>query len=79
MFASKTFRTLTLVAALIAPMMAGVAHAEQGMVPPGATASGRWVQTDSRTMLADSPVTRGQAAQNFLELSGATGGDGQHS
>jgi len=76
MFTSKTFRTLSLAAALIAPMVAGVAHAEQTMVPPGATASGRWVGTGSRTMLA-SPSSNPQ--QNFLERSGATGGDGQHS
>lgn len=75
MFTSKTFRTLSLAAALVAPMLAGVAHAEQTMVPTGATASGSWLATDSRTMLA-SPSSNPQ--QNLLERSGATGGDGQH-
>ena len=63
-------RTLALAAALIGSI-ASPAFAEQERVPQGATASGRWVQADSRTMLAGSPQ------QTFLERSGATGGAGQ--
>lgn len=35
--------------------------------------------TQNRTPLAKGATTRGQAAQTLLEVSGATGGGGQHS
>ncbi|MBP0494328.1 hypothetical protein [Roseomonas indoligenes] len=69
------FRTLALAAALIGSL-AAPAFADQDRVPEGATASRRWTAAESRTPLA-SPAANPQ--QNFLALSGATGGFGQHS
>jgi len=77
MFA-KTLRTLALAAAVMAPLAAGTAQAEQQTVPPGATAVGAYVGPASRTPLAGNAPTNATSAQIFLELSGATGGLGQH-
>ncbi|MBP0496483.1 hypothetical protein [Roseomonas indoligenes] len=68
-------RPLALAAALIGSI-AAPAFADQDRVPEGATASGRWVQADSRTPLAGS---LSDAEQNLLSRSGATGGAGQSS
>ncbi|MCR0984975.1 hypothetical protein [Roseomonas populi] len=67
-----SLRTLALAAALIGSV-AVPAFADQDRVPEGATASGAWTQTASRTPLAGSIA---DAQQTFLERSGATGGDG---
>jgi hypothetical protein len=44
----------------------------------GPTAVSAWSQADSRTPLASNEMSRGNAAQNLLERSGATGNGGQH-
>ncbi|WP_338661132.1 hypothetical protein VQH23_12870 [Pararoseomonas sp. SCSIO 73927] len=67
----SSLRTLALATALIGSL-AAPALADQDRVPEGATASGRWVATGSRTSLA------GNSGQGLLEASGATGGGGQH-
>ncbi len=64
-------RTLALAAALIGSITAP-AFADQDRVPEGATASGAYVGSASRTML-------GYAGGDLLSQSGATGGGGQHS
>ncbi|MBP0444802.1 hypothetical protein J8J14_08390 [Roseomonas sp. SSH11] len=74
---SKTLRTLGLAAALIgataAPSLA------EGFYVAGPTALPAWTQqADSRTPLAGRS-TAPNAAQTFLERSGATGNGGQHS
>jgi hypothetical protein len=83
MSASKTLRILALAAALIGG--AASPSLAEGYDGAGPTAYGFWHGTESRTPLAsrdagqDRAQDAGQAALNFLELSGATGGDGQHS
>ncbi|MBP0491161.1 hypothetical protein [Roseomonas indoligenes] len=68
------FCNFTLAAALIGGALVSVpALADQDRVPQGATASGPWVASESRTPLAS------YSGQTFLEQSGATGGGGQHS
>ncbi|MCR0985724.1 hypothetical protein [Roseomonas populi] len=70
-------RSLALAAALIGGALTSApAFADQDRVPEGATASGRWVAAEGRTPLASATSS---AQQNFLALSGATGGAGQHS
>ena len=72
-----TIRNLALATALIGGALTSApAFADQDRAPEGATASGAYVQSGSRTPLASSPS---DARQNFLTLSGATGGYGQHS
>ncbi|SHJ98112.1 hypothetical protein SAMN02745194_03868 [Roseomonas rosea] len=73
---SKTLRTLGLAAALMgataAPSLA------EGFYVAGPTAVPAWTQqADSRTPLASNGAVN--AAQSFLERSGATGNGGQHS
>jgi hypothetical protein len=68
-------RTLALAAALIGSI-AAPAFADQDRVPEGATASGAWTQSGSRTPLAGNVAGAGDT---LLERSGATGGGGQHS
>ncbi|MBP0493945.1 hypothetical protein [Roseomonas indoligenes] len=65
-------RTIALAAALIGSL-AAPAFADQERVPAGATASSAWTQSGNRTPLA------GGSGQTMLEMSGATGGGGQHS
>ncbi|WP_458098396.1 hypothetical protein [Roseomonas sp. WA12] len=74
----NSFRSLALAAVMSVSLGASAAQAERAMVPPGATAYGAWVPTMGRTQLASMPTSQGQAALNFLEDSGATGGEGQH-
>jgi hypothetical protein len=89
MFASKTLRTLALAAALMSPIVAGIAfaadvpidaigaaHARGGYKGPAAF--GAWEQPNGRTPLASNNATQG-SNQTSLEQSGATGGGGQHS
>ncbi len=67
-----TLRALALALALAAPLLAGTARAETGASPFGASAYGRWTP-ESRT-----PLAAPSQGQTLLEMSGATGGGGQH-
>ena len=74
--------------ALVAALLIGAASPSfaDGFDGAGPSAFGPYVPTQSRSPLADPGMTgmsqgtsQGQAAQNFLGLSGASGGGGQHS
>jgi len=73
----KSLRTLALAAALLGA--AAAPSLAEGNAVPGPTAVGAWPSTGSRTPLAGRGAVQMTPQQRFLELSGATGGGGQHS
>lgn len=78
-FSSKSLRTLALAAVAVSPFLAGSAFAE-GFDGRGPTATGAWTHSEARTPLAaTNPSSVGARQQNFLQRSGATGGQGQGS
>jgi len=75
---SNALRALVLAAAVVAPFAASAQQVQFQTAPLGPVAVGSWAGSATRTPLASNPMTPEQTAQRFLELSGATGGIGQH-
>jgi hypothetical protein len=72
---TKTLRTLGLAAALLGSAFAQGASARTGWTVDGPV----YVPEVSRSAPVQQDRASQSPAQNFLEESGATGGDGQHS
>ena len=77
MSVSTSLRVLGLAAALMGSALAG-ARAEGTSPFDGASAFGAYRAADEAAPARQTAPTLRQSEQNFLERSGATGGNGQH-
>jgi hypothetical protein len=78
MSASTSLRTLALAAALLGTAAVSGARAEGTSPFDGASAFGAYRATEAAAPVRQSAPSLRDSELNFLERSGATGGNGQH-